>query len=846
MLVNHRQRNHPLARKVRKTPGAEVYPAPVPKGRRRWWGGREAVPVVKNAPVGPPSAGTAELARSPGTPPPLPPLPTHVPIPAGGSSRKIGAGPVLAALVVVTLPLAATAYLVFRSDGAWRQIRTVLQRTAVRGGHPDGMLAEASQPIPRDPQATTQEADRRVMLAWARRTMLSGYDHAGRHGSRWNTEARGFIEQALPWCAGLRDSPVGATDLVPLARRALQPGCDDPLVLYLAGVVEQRADRQSPVAGPLLARAVEEFEHTPYLRGVAMLAAAEMAADCERRRDGTGQDKPAREAWLRWFGQALGDGSFQPDEQAALAWHLARGEGYGLFETNRAACMDLVDHARVGTVAPWLRGWLSGKRHLADAWEARGNGYASEVTPAGWRGFERELALARRDLTASWQLDPHRPEAAGVMITVALGQNARGADGPRAWFDRSVRAQVDYFPAYTKFRQALEPKWGGSLQAMQRFGSTCAANADYHTEVPGYLIHVVRGLHYSEGYRNPEMYAALERVFAGYEAVPLPPNRRAYYHDWHARAAELTGRYAQAYQLLKEVNFVVDPELAASLAGDQEDAGYVQRIAAYGGPGGEDARAGDELLRRKHGETALRRFQAALALEGTEPRAASYLQSRIGALETERRLAAGEWTSVQPASGANGEPVGWTSKLGTWHIAPDGALIGQAGATGLMLVSEAKVGANFELSGELDFLPEAPGEEQSGAMFGHPDLEREDWQSFRLKRNGPDGDIATISRHWHDGPKEPLKVPDHNVFALQAWHGYLTLTVNGEIVFRHERLDQGQVRDGTGLIGLGGYSHHGSTYTVAFRKLQLRRLDKAPPDGHEAATPGTDGKVSAR
>ena len=83
-----------------------------------------------------------------------------------------------------------------------------------------------------------------------------------------------------------------------------------------------------------------------------------------------------------------------------------------------------------------------------------------------------------------------------------------------------------------------------------------------------------------------------------------------------------------------------------------------------------------------------------------------------------------------------------------------------------MLVNDTPVGPDFELRGEMDFLPGAPGEQQAGVVFGHPDMESEDWQSFRLKRNGPDGAIATVSCHWHDGPKRTLAVPDHNAFVL--------------------------------------------------------------------------------
>ncbi len=836
LLLDKRHRNHPLARKVRKTTGSEILPVPVPKGRRTWWGGRRPVVVVQTTPA--PAAATPPPLPIPADielPPPLPRLPTAMP---RAASRPSGRGAFVAALVVILTvlgPFGYFGYKAFLPGGMWHRIAANFRRTTAGGS--GGMMAEATAPIPRDPQATTAEADRRATLAWGRRTMLGGYDRNARHDPRWHAAARAFIERTLPWWAGVHDDPVTSAELVAQARTVLSLGCDDPLVLYFAGLVEEHTDRQSPVAGPLLTRALLGFQNAPYPRGVALVAAAELVADCDRRRDGTGESKPVKQWWLLWFKQALQDGSFTAQEQDVLAGRLSQGEGSLLFDEQRDACCEIVDTAGDRAVAPWLRRMLSGKRHVADAWQARGHDYAANVTTAGWRGFESGMALARTDLTASWQLNPRRPEAATLMVSVALGQNASGTDGPRAWFDRAVRAQVDYGPAYDRFVTTLLPQWGGSSDAVRAFGQTCADTADYDTGVPIQMNEIAQELEPGETYGNARFYATLERVFAGYEEARSQVGRRIYHHCCHARAAELTGRYADAYRLLKEVDFQISPELAAELAEDPSSGNYIERLAAYGGPGGDDARSGDRLVQRGRADSALERFRAALAAAASEPRAAVYLRGRIAMLETDRQLADGKWVSFQPMAGPGGAPVGWTSKLGTWKVAADGALIGQTGASGLMLVNDTRVGADFEVRGEMDFLPGAPSEQQAGVVFGHPDMESDDWQSFRLKRNGPDGAIATISCHWYDGPKRALTVPDHNAFVLQSWRGQITLTINGAVVFRAQRIDKGRVNDGSVLVGLGGYSHHGNPFTVAFRQLQLRRINGAPL----AATTGSSG-----
>ena len=817
-LTDHRHRRVRLVRRLQKIPGAEVFPLPKLKGRRKWWGGREKVAT----PI-PPAARPSEI------PPPLPPpLPVAARVMSPGPARRREVLAVAVSLLVVACPLAFVVYNVLQRGDAWQRLHAALDPGRVFAPLRAGMMAEARAPIPRHPQATTMEDDRRATLAWARRTMLGGFDRAGHHNAHWNAAARAFIENALPWWAGLHDCTTGAADLLPQARNVLHLGCDDPLVLYLAALAEERADRQSAVAGPMFTRAVLGFQNTAYARGVAMIAAAELVADCERRRDGTGESDPVKQWWLLWFKQALRDGSFTPDEQTVLSRCVCLGVGSNLFQEYRDSCCQAIDDAGDQAVAPWLRLALSGKRYVRDAWAARGGDYAANVTAEGWRGFAKGLASARRDLIQSWRLNPQRPEAAALMISVALGQETGGSDGTRAWFDRAVSAQFDYEPAYDRFTTALLPQWGGSEEAMLAFGLNCAATEAYDTGVPMQLNEAVSSVDAPRGYGNPQVYSALERMFAGYEAAPSQVGRRVVFHNCHARAAELTGRYPDAYRLLKEVNFVLSPEMAAELARKQADGNYLERIAAYGGAGGTDAQMGDHLIERGRPDAALARFRAALAVEGGDPRAVKYLRSRLGKLETEQELANGNWISFQPAAGPGGVPVGWTSKLGVWRVAADGALIGQAGASGSMLVNDVKVGRDFEMRGELDFLPGAPGEEQTGVVFGHPDMESEDWQSFRLKRNGPEGAIATISCHWHDGPKRSVAVPNHNAFVLQSWHGLITLTINGEVVFRGQRLDEGQVNDDSGVVGLGGYAHHGNSFAVAYRKLQLRRLTNTP------------------
>ena len=663
--------------------------------------------------------------------------------------------------------------------------------------------------------------------------MLGEYIRNGRHNPRWDDAAHTFIESALPWWAGCRDVPTRSADLLPLADNALRLGCNDPVVLLLAGRAKVAADPQSADASLLIARALEAFRDTPYPRGVACVAAAEFVEDCDRRRDGTGQADPAKKLWLQWFGQSLTDGSYAASEQVALALQLGSGRGQTLFKQHRAQCAPALDAAG-SSVAPWLRLWLSGARHIDDAWEARGSDVGSKVTAAGWRGFAAEIASARRDLTASWQLNPHRPEAAAAMVTVAMAENGRTGETERLWFDRAVTAQIDYHHAYRSMVYALYPRWGGSQRAMIAFGRACAKTNLYSTGVPMELHAAMQHIGWdagnpAAGFRDPELYAALETVFAGYEADATQQNRRPYFHGWHARAASLAGHDEDAYRLLREVDFRLTPDVVEDLEKGQTREDFIGRLAVLSSPARTKALSAEQSMTDAGtADRALSLYKEAFEQCRTDPRAAKYLQEKIAILTTQEQLRSGQWLSLQPAAGSGGTPLGWRSKLGHWQVEADGSLTGRCGGSGLMLVNEARVGPDFEMRGEMDFLPGAANEVQSGVVFGHPDFEGEDWRSWRLKRNGREGAIAILSQHWYDGPKEDVPVPDHNTFDFQSSHGRMTLTINGREIFHERSLAKGLVDSEDSLVGLGGYSHQGNVFGVRYRNLQIRRLGAAP------------------
>ena len=137
----------------------------------------------------------------------------------------------------------------------------------------------------------------------------------------------------------------------------------------------------------------------------------------------------------------------------------------------------------------WLAEMLAGEWHTHVAWHLRTARLANDVTPEGWAGFNRHLPLAYDRFTKAHDLRPNLPEAASRLIAVAMGGHTPEDEPEQVWFDRAVKACFDWEPAYHSYAYALEPRWGGSDEAIIAFGRRCKATGRYDTDIPYQLLY---------------------------------------------------------------------------------------------------------------------------------------------------------------------------------------------------------------------------------------------------------------------------------------------------------------------------------------------------------------------
>ncbi|MDB5326522.1 MAG: hypothetical protein JWM57_2091, partial [Phycisphaerales bacterium] len=390
-------------------------------------------------------------------------------------------------------------------------------------------------------------------IALGRHTLLDTYNTDGVHSPQWDDKAKAFLELMAQRFGDANEDSTYCTDvdtslstMVPLADALGK--CGDPLVNYCRAIIYKDSgdseaytatiNRWAPkvVAGkyPALRR---------YYAAAALARLSPRNAELAKQRD---------DLFLPMLLMPLPD---PIDRRLMVAYAVDNWDNMqtpaGQKSVPRGALIDQLE-AQKGD--PWIIAVLRGTNAITAAWESRGNGFANTVTPAGWAGFGKSIALARQNFQAAYGMEPTYPEAASGMITVCMAESGQ-ADDPRVWFDRAIGAQIDYMNAWSGYAQVLQPRWGGSLPAMMALASEAAATKRYDTIVPFYAATVLLMMTKENQagdtvYRRRGVWDILLNVYDGYLDPPAKNINVQWVASYRAVFAWKCGQFAEALRTL--------------------------------------------------------------------------------------------------------------------------------------------------------------------------------------------------------------------------------------------------------------------------------------------------------
>ncbi len=109
----------------------------------------------------------------------------------------------------------------------------------------------------------------------------------------------------------------------------------------------------------------------------------------------------------------------------------------------------------------------------AYAWNARGEGYAKDVSKEGWELYRERLTKAKAILTKLQASDSGCAAPYALIIGVLIDLSASDRQLRPVFFE-AVRRYPEYHPIYLAMARRYEPKWGGSRAAYETFADEAA------------------------------------------------------------------------------------------------------------------------------------------------------------------------------------------------------------------------------------------------------------------------------------------------------------------------------------------------------------------------------------
>ena len=494
---------------------------------------------------------------------------------------------------------------------------------------------ELFAPIVISPKNASQEYAKKY-LGWAERTLVAPFEKRTRQ-ARWHSAALKFVREASEHqCTKPRKIPPDS--LMELGARLSRVGCDDPLVDYLRAKLllwdNSGKDEAHRILSPLAKRAAA----TPGTDVLRWLIWFEFAHQMHAKE------------WLdplpALTAEVIKGGSFLPEEADIFYEHVSRIIGCDHYTKYEAQYVFLEEPSPLGE---WFQLMASGDRALWRALNARGDDYASKVTPERWKDFELHMQKARSMLTRAWKLRPDWPQAATEMIEV-VGSGGGGSEAgtTRLWLDRATAARCDYLPAYQVMFNYLRPQWGGSHREMLAFGMACAearahgfALEDMFFIATYDVAHAAWGPEWRTVYRDrPDVAQMLVTISRERAERATAANEWQSTQSYLAVNAYLAGDYELARQTYVILGGKIDPRAEKKLH-NLAIRDFQQQMTFSGATGGNEYIRAGELYEARGFAAGAELLRA--ALPGIAKEWLPRVRIRLALCELTKEFETGQW-----------------------------------------------------------------------------------------------------------------------------------------------------------------------------------------------------------
>ncbi len=443
-------------------------------------------------------------------------------------------------------------------------------------------------------QTVKKQKDLKARLDWNLKTTVGDYDRVGSRNPNWDRPAR----EALTLFAEMRSHKRMADELLDkrmlvLLGEAMNAGCDDPMVKYLA--LRYRDMKRGAALKTLVdpyEQVADQLQRSGYgdvRKFYGCLRAAQMSKEGLQYTNAVSQT-----CAMNW------------DQASGLLAAMAKDKTVPFGEISDAI-EDLLSVLRVSppryrqsflTIEKdLLRNWSQeagayithAEFYFLYAWEARGSGSANTVTADGWRLFKQRLAIAESDANKAWKLDPTQEQIPSLMIRIELGQG-QGRERMEMWFSRAMALNTNNYDACYQKLYYLMPRWYGSDEDLVEFGHECASSQVWGGRVPLILADahdmVCRSASEEERRQYFEKKEVWEDIKTAYEKFfELNPEATAWRHNY-ARHAFLCGQY-EAF--LEQTRLFTGGTNYAYFGGEPRFNSMIERAQAKSIPGGKSS-----------------------------------------------------------------------------------------------------------------------------------------------------------------------------------------------------------------------------------------------------------------